>query len=218
MSFTLTEFSMVADDDITTITTTITATMTQYANSVATVSRQTKAKQTASQLPLVLGLTLPLAGIVFLLIAAYVWHTVRKRRRFSTELVSSRSIDTTNTTDTETLHKYTMSRSSTEMSISKSVSHECDEISMDSPLLVRFGPIEPQWISTPLDSFKGMIRKSTQAIVANSPVGVKSPMFLRSFNLKSKDPDQDRHDTARLTSSVKKKPLLKLERHSAAQL
>ncbi|KAG7895159.1 hypothetical protein KL907_000715 [Ogataea polymorpha] len=204
MAFEIADYSLVADDDITTVTTTVVATYTLFSSSIAGIGlqKQTQAKQ--SQLSLALGLALPLAAVAAAIAGLYLWHLLRKRRKHS-YTAPTLAISRTSTV------------SSTDLSLSKLSMYSSEHSVAESPQVVRFGPLETQWISTPIAAFKGMVRKSTYAIVDKAGAAAEySPVFLKSFNLKARDKAATEPQTPPGSAPLKNTQLLKFARHAAA--
>ncbi|KAG7840630.1 hypothetical protein KL942_002581 [Ogataea angusta] len=210
MAFEITDYSLVADDDITTITTTVVTTYTVFSSSVAGIGHQRQTQAKRSQLSLTLGLVLPLAVVAAAIAGLYMWRLLRKQSRQSTPI-----------------HSYTapmlaISRastvSSTDSSVSKLSAYSSEHTVVESPQVVRFGPLETQWISTPIAAFKGMVRKSTYAIVDRAGAAAESsPVFLKSFNLKARDAAATQPETPPVSAPLKNTQLLKIARLSAAR-
>ncbi|ESW98791.1 hypothetical protein KL918_001818 [Ogataea parapolymorpha] len=210
MAFEIADYSLVADDDITTITTTVVATYTLFSSSIAGIGLQKQTQAKRSQISLTLGLVLPLAIVAAAITGLYLWNLLRKRRKQNTQIHSYTApilaISRTSTV------------SSTDSSISKLSMYSSEHTVVDSPQVVRFGPLETQWISTPIAAFKGMVRKSTYAIVDRAGAAAEySPVFLKSFNLKARDAAATEPQTPPGSAPLKNTQLLKFARHPAAQ-
>ncbi|KAG7746182.1 hypothetical protein KL912_004442 [Ogataea haglerorum] len=209
MAFEIADYSLVADDDITTITTTVVATYTLFSNAVTGIGHQRQTQAKRSQLSLMLGLVLPLAVVAAAIAGLYTWHLFRRRSRRSTP-TRSYAAPVLAISRTATV-------GSTESSLSKLSIRSSEHSAMESPRVVRFGPLETQWISTPIAAFKGMVRRSTHAIVDRAGAAVESsPVFLKSFNLKARDAEATEPETQPVVAPLKNTQLLKFARHSAA--